>query len=166
MARAPFQARATGEDPDGPPADLLELPTWLLSQLAARGNRLVAAHLGPDARRSDFAVLAVLASGGPSTQATIVRRLAMDGGDLSVLLERLDDEGLVRRRPDPSDARRKIVSITARGRSTLDALRPAVRAAQDDLLAGLDGAQRDTLLALLRSVLERGGDATGQDDRR
>lgn len=147
------QARPSGDPPLDPPERLRSLPSWLFAQLAARGNRLVGERLDDGASRSEFAVLAALAESGPCSQMEIVRRLAIDRADLSVLLDRLDDAGLTRRTPDPQDRRRKLVSITPAGRARLRALEPAIVAAQDDLLAPLDAAERAALLSALRRLL-------------
>src|SRR6478609_6077474 len=52
----------------------------------------------------------------PVTVLALRRRLGLDSGYLSRLLRRLEDDGLVRLRPDPGDARRRLVEATARGR--------------------------------------------------
>jgi DNA-binding MarR family transcriptional regulator len=46
------------------------------------------------------------------------------------------------------------VSLTAAGRKRLQALREAIAAAQDELLAPLSPSERDRLVALLTTVLE------------
>jgi DNA-binding MarR family transcriptional regulator/GNAT superfamily N-acetyltransferase len=50
------------------------------------------------------------------------RRLGLDSGYVSRLLRGLEDEGLVDVRPDPRDARRRVVVPTAEGRRAIDRL--------------------------------------------
>ncbi len=71
---------------------------------------------------------------------------------VSVVVSRLVSGGLVRRRPAAADARRRELSLTARGRRALDT---APEAAQADLiraLQGLPAAQRRALAGAMRAI--------------
>lgn len=153
-------ARAAPRAAAEPPERLRRLPSWLLNHLAMRANRLVSARIEHGGRRSDFAVLASLDETGPGSQAELARRLAIDRGDLVGLLNRLHDEGLAERRPDPDDRRRNLVTITAAGQRALREIERDVEAAQGDLLAPLSPAQRETLMALLHLMLDHSDDGT------
>ena len=58
----------------------------------------------------------------------------------------------VRRRPDPQDRRRNIVTITARGTATLERLDAMLDGVQDAVLAPLTATERVTLLRLLAKL--------------
>jgi DNA-binding MarR family transcriptional regulator len=72
---------------------------------------------------------------------------------MTYLLDSLAEAGLVERHPDPADRRARRIVATARGRALLDELGEQLRAAEDQLLAGLDdGTDRQTFRALLQRV--------------
>ncbi|MEV4420544.1 MarR family transcriptional regulator [Patulibacter sp. NPDC049589] len=154
MPQRDAAARPARRAPAEPPERLRRLPSWLLNHLALRANRLVAARIEHGGRRGDYAVLASLEETGPASQAELARRLAIDRGDLVGLLNRLHDERLAERRPDPDDRRRNVVTITAAGRRALAVLERDVEAAQDDLLAPLSAEQRSDLMGLLGQMLD------------
>lgn len=72
-------------------------------------------------------MLASLADAGPATQAPLAERLGIDRSDMVSLLDELEAQRHVRRRPDPNDRRRKIVEITVRGTTALEKLDLRVR---------------------------------------
>lgn len=136
------------------PERLRELPSWLLSQAALEAARTVSEHLSTvGAHRSHYAVLAALEEFGPASQAALGRRCGIDRSDMVALLDRLAADGDVERRPDPSDRRRNVVTLTPRGVRRLDELGAALGDAQDALLSALPGKDRDVLVALLRELV-------------
>lgn len=142
-------ATLAGEAPDR----LQRQTSWLLNQARVAGNRRVAARLGPRGVRTDYAVLAALEQFGPISQADLGRRLGIDRSDVVALLNRLGDDGLVHREPDPRDRRRNSVAITPLGLERLGALDDAVSLAQDDLLEPLDPQERTVLVGLLQRIV-------------
>ncbi|WP_214411742.1 MarR family winged helix-turn-helix transcriptional regulator [Sphaerisporangium fuscum] len=135
------------------PPSLLGITPFLLSKtgLAGRrgmGERLESVGLG----LWHLAVLAALADFGPSSQRDLGRRLGIDPSDLVAVMDTLLPRDLVVRDRDPADRRRYSVSISPAGREALaEALRLA-RQVRDDLLAGLDEDERETLHHLLRKA--------------
>ena len=111
-----------------------------------------AAH--PFTVRSDFAVLAALEEYGALSQAGIGRRLGLDRNDVHGILNRLESHGQAARQPDPADRRRNVVRLTDTGRRYLGELQEHADAVQDELLAGLDGAERRQLQSLLAKLLD------------
>ena len=68
-------------------------------------------------------------------------------------IDRLEERGLVRRLPDPTDARSTRVRLTALGRGHVDgALRDLV-AREDAILGIFDTQERAALAGLLRRVV-------------
>jgi DNA-binding MarR family transcriptional regulator len=79
-------------------------------------------------------------------------RLSMDSGQLSRLLRSLEAEGLVELLPSPADARIRVARLTRAGleeRRLLDERSDELAAS---ILGPLDGAQRDQLVAAMRTV--------------
>jgi DNA-binding MarR family transcriptional regulator len=106
---------------------------------------LASAGLG----KHHFRVLVALDDDGPSSQADIGRAIMLDRSDLHAVLARLEADGLVERAQDPDDRRRNVVALTATGRTTLRRLQRRVVAAQDELTAPLNAAERAQLVGLL-----------------
>jgi MarR family transcriptional regulator, lower aerobic nicotinate degradation pathway regulator len=102
--------------------------------------------------RQHYAVLASLAESGPASQAELGRRLWLDRSDTHAIVLDLERSGLIRRTTDPADQRRKVVTITAVGKRTLEELQRRIQSAQDQIMAPLDAAEREQLIALLARV--------------
>jgi DNA-binding MarR family transcriptional regulator len=133
-----------------PPDRLRQLPSWLLGQATARGNRAVAAALADAGlRRQHYAVLLTLKERGPLSQAALGRDLSMDRSDVHGVLADLERDGLVDRATDAADRRRNTVRLTRSGAVALRRLDARVAAAQGDLLGPLSTAERAELVRLL-----------------
>jgi MarR family transcriptional regulator, lower aerobic nicotinate degradation pathway regulator len=98
-------------------------------------------------------VLAALEEYGPLSQAGIGRRLGLDRNDVNGILNRLQDRHQVERQADPADRRRNLVTLTGAGQQYLDELQRYADTVQNELLAGLDPAERRQLQALLAKLL-------------
>lgn len=90
----------------------------------------------------------------PPAASELARELDLDPAHLSRLLKRLQRAGLVRRSAAAGDARKSLVSLTARGRRLLDTLQDRSRADVAALLASLPPRAQDDLLAAM-GVIER-----------
>jgi DNA-binding MarR family transcriptional regulator len=132
-----------------PPARLRGLPSWLTSEVARKGQRLVA-----DAFANDYSVLTSLSEQGPASQAELGRRLWIDRSDLHALLGELEHDGFVARVRDEQDRRRNLVTLTPAGKALLRRLDKAVDAAQDALLAPLSAGDRRELRRLLQLLAQ------------
>ena len=128
-------------------------PTWLLSRANARAQNLLRdAFASEGVRGYDFRVLAALDEHGPASQSELGRRTGIDRSDIVATLNDLLASRSVRRRPDPEDRRRNIVTITARGTATLERLDAMLDGVQDAVLAPLTATERVTLLRLLAKL--------------
>ena len=89
------------------------------------------------------------AGGGTSVPRELGEYLGVSSGTLTAMLDRLEQEGLVRRAPHPSDRRSVLVELTEAGAASLsevdDALTAAVRRA-------VPAAQRRALVASLQAL--------------
>jgi MarR family transcriptional regulator, lower aerobic nicotinate degradation pathway regulator len=137
------------------PTRLRTLPSWLINQTAIPAQRIVAAGLTEaGASRHQYALLAALDERGPASQAALGRSGGIDPSDMVALVNDLVAQGLVARTPDPTDRRRNVVTITARGRSHLERLDARVATLQDDLLAPLTSDERHQLTQLLTKLVD------------
>lgn len=95
---------------------------YLLKQVYLRYielSRAALATYGIDGR--DVAVLQVLADGQRNSQQQLGHRLGVDRTTMVSLIDRLEDKGLVARRPASDDRRRNVVELTDKGRQALSA---------------------------------------------
>ena len=128
-------------------------PTWLLSRANARSQALLTeAFAGEGLRGYHFRVLAVLDQHGPSSQADLGRHTGIDRSDIVATVNDLVEAGLVRRKRDPHDARRNLVTISRRGLRRLERLDAALDEVQRRVLAPLTSDERKTLVRLLAKL--------------
>lgn len=138
-----------------PPVRVRRLPSWQISEVAKRAQRIVSAGLAEEGvRRQHFTVLTSLSEQGPASQAALGRRLWIDRSDLHALLNELERDGLVARVRDEQDRRRNLVTLTRAGKRALHRLDKAVDAAQSALLAPLSTRDRRELRRLLEQLVD------------
>src|ERR1700761_4208847 len=142
----------TRDDGVQPPARLRGLASWQANKVSILGARMTARHM-PLTARSDFAVLAALEEYGSLSQADLGRRLGLDRNEVSGIVTRLEHDSRGDRQVDPANRRRNLVTLTVAGQRHLQEIQRHADAAQDELLAGLDAAERRQLNALLAKLL-------------
>jgi DNA-binding MarR family transcriptional regulator len=96
-----------------------------------------------------YVALHHLARGPASTQLALAAAIGHDKTRLIAVLDALEADGLITREPDPNDRRARLVRITAEGVARHGAAVADIRAMEEDLLGGLTGEERATLLAVL-----------------
>jgi MarR family transcriptional regulator, lower aerobic nicotinate degradation pathway regulator len=130
--------------------------TWLLSRANLRAQELLGEAFAAEGLRGyHFRLLAALDQYGSSSQADLGRHTGIDRSDVVAALNQLVDDDLARRAPDPHDGRRNVVTITARGRSTLDRVDRALDGVQAAVLAPLSPNERRTLVRLLTKLSDQ-----------
>jgi len=141
------------------------MPSWLLSQTAAHGSRLVAeGFAAAGARGYHYRLLSTLADYGSASQAQLGRRSGIHLSDMVAAINELSDRGLVQRTPDPTDRRRNVISLTAAGREHLGRLQAHLAQTQSALLAPLSPAEQDQLTGLLAKLLDYHDRRSGAQD--
>ncbi|TVL90563.1 MarR family winged helix-turn-helix transcriptional regulator [Streptomyces sp. SAJ15] len=88
---------------------------------------------------------------GPLPMRALAERLVCDASNITGIVDRLEDQGLVRREPSPTDRRVKNVVATDKGRETLLRVRTEMQATHS-ALDTLDAAETETLFALLNRL--------------
>jgi DNA-binding MarR family transcriptional regulator len=105
-----------GELPGTRARPQLRWPTYVLGQLHRLGRDQIDAALGARGLSlRSVLVLACLSEDGEWSQQQVADRVAIDRSDMVKLIDQLEALGLVRRRPDPLDRRRHVLSLTAEG---------------------------------------------------
>jgi DNA-binding MarR family transcriptional regulator len=102
-----------------------------------------------------FAILNALIDDPGEDQVTLAGRVAFDAATFGSVIGRLEAKGWVRREPDAQDRRRKLLWVTAEGEQAAVSMKRAVAKTQSRILAPLDAAERDQLVALLGKLVTR-----------
>ena len=135
------------------PARLTGLTSYLLSQVAALAKRDVDDRLAAVGLRLRHMAVLAAADEAPSSQLVLGRRLAMDPSDVTATVDDLENGGLATRSTDPTDRRRKVVTLTTAGRRRLRWCDRVARDASDALLAPVPERRRTQLHQDLRRIL-------------
>jgi DNA-binding MarR family transcriptional regulator len=98
-------------------------------------------------------VLAILDADGRLDQQTLGERGGFDKSTCGYLVDRMHQAGLVRADVDPTNRRRKLISLTAAGRVRLAEALPLQRQVQEAALADLTEEDRMELNRLLLKIL-------------
>jgi DNA-binding MarR family transcriptional regulator len=86
------------------------------------------------------------------TPGELAQRIGVETSTVTRAAQRMEVTGLVKRIPDPEDARLVRVYLTERGREVLTLLPALLSAATDEVLAGLAQEERVELVRLLKRV--------------
>jgi DNA-binding MarR family transcriptional regulator len=133
-------------------------PSFLIAQVGAhaasqfaerlRKLKLVPRHAG---------ILRILNSSPAITQQTLATTLGMVPSRLVVLVDEMEQRGLIERRENPNDRRRYALHITEKGRSTLEAIGRIAREHSQALLAAISEDEQRQLAALLQRIADQQG---------
>jgi len=107
---------------------------------------------GDGLRPVDFSVLTLLRANPALTQKQLGATLAIAPPNLAVLLDRLQDRGLVVRSRNPADGRSQVLSLTAAGRRLISKARTKAVALEADATSMLTDAERAQLIGLLQKI--------------
>jgi DNA-binding MarR family transcriptional regulator len=89
-----------------------------------------------------------------TSQTELAQALGIDRSNLATIAADLCDRGLAERTRDEADRRRYVLRLSQSGEELLRRTQGAIAAAEDDLLAPLDGDERQRLYTLLRRVAD------------
>jgi DNA-binding MarR family transcriptional regulator len=106
--------------------------------------------------RASFDVLATLRREGPPyalSQRDLMKCLLRTSGSMSIRIDAMEREGLVRRSSQAEDRRASMVSLTEKGSELLERIVPEHLLNETNLLVGLDQSARKELVLLLRRWL-------------
>jgi DNA-binding MarR family transcriptional regulator len=109
---------------------------------------------------AQFEVLAVLRFGEGMTQQELASRLLVTKGNICGMIDRMEANGWVERRPDPEDRRVNRLYMRESGRQLLADTFPPHHALIRTLMSGLDGPELQTLHQLLEQLEDGMGEET------
>jgi DNA-binding MarR family transcriptional regulator len=104
---------------------------------------------------SNVWLLARIQHSGPCHPSDLASFHGVDNSTITPKLQRLEADGLVRRRPDPDDRRAVLVEATAAGCRLLKRLRRARAGIVEEALASLPSERRQLILEVLGDLAVR-----------
>ena len=122
---------------------------WARSRLQDRGMTYARMRL-----------LGALHCNGSQIMTSISDELGVTRRNVTALVDALEEEGLVRRKPHPTDRRATVIEMTPQGERTMDRIYDEHRAAVAELFAELgeeDRMELTRMLGALREALRREG---------
>ena len=100
----------------------------------------------------ELAVLMTIDDLVPLSQQDVADRLGVDRTTMVLLIDELENKGLVQRRRDPDDRRKNVVVLTDAGRTTLRDASRASAEAERLFLGPLSGDEAARLRQALRAI--------------
>jgi DNA-binding MarR family transcriptional regulator len=131
-----------------------ETAARLRTAVGRLARRIRPTRVGAELTLTEATVLATTARNGPVGLSWLAREEGMNPTMLSRVVWRLEDAGLLARRPDPRDRRAALVDATPAGRTLHERIRAERADALSQLIEHLGVAEREALDAAL-PVLEQ-----------
>lgn len=100
-------------------------------------------------------ILLELSRNGPVTQRDLAGHLGVEGPTLVRLLDKLEANGLVKRRECPEDRRAKRVSLTKAAGPVMDEINGIADETRHEILAGIPAADLSVARNVLAIIAER-----------
>ncbi|WP_061974404.1 MarR family winged helix-turn-helix transcriptional regulator [Aureimonas sp. AU20] len=146
-------------------SDVLATPGHLVSLAARAFARLSEARLKPlGFGVGTLPVLVALDEGHAETQRDLARFARIEQPSMAQMLARMERDGLIRRTPDPNDARSSRIALTDIARSRLPEACATLFQGNREALDGFSAAEAGQLVTLLGRLIEN-LDRLAMDDR-
>jgi MarR family 2-MHQ and catechol resistance regulon transcriptional repressor len=101
---------------------------------------------------SQFAVLEALYHLGPLSQREIAKKILRSSGNITMVIDNLEKNGLAQRKRNKTDRRFFIVHLTDRGHKLIDKIFPPHARLVAKEFAALTAAEQDTLASLCKKL--------------
>ncbi len=127
---------------------------YLANHLARLFARALQARIKPlGLSTGTFPALLVLWEGDGLTQRELIERLDIEQPTMANTLTRMERDGLIQRRQDPTDGRAQRIWLTEQARALEGVATAAAEAVNAQALAGLAAEERVVFLGLIRKVI-------------
>jgi len=101
---------------------------------------------------SQFAVLEVLYHKGDLKICEIIEKILSTGGNMTVVIDNLEKDGLVKRYSDVHDRRATLISITDKGREKIEEIFPIHLEYLKEIFSVLSPEEKKILIVLLKKL--------------
>jgi DNA-binding MarR family transcriptional regulator len=126
---------------------------FLISQLgflSSRGFMEALEPIGIDPK--DFLLMRFVAASEGRSQQALSQRLGVPASRMVAVVDRLEEAGLIERRPDPEDRRVRGLHLTRKGRGVLERAGKIAIDHETRLCAGINREEREQLIDLLQKL--------------
>ncbi|MDV8071342.1 MarR family winged helix-turn-helix transcriptional regulator [Rhodococcus sp. IEGM 1366] len=145
--------RTPREAPASPP-ELLAAPGFLARRLYQAYLSAWSRLVDPALTGPQFAVLTAVARFGGTDQGSLAATVALDRSTMADVVRRLEERGLVMRKTDTEDGRRKLLYLTPLGTGTYNDVYERARDLDEMLWGGRTPVERQVLMAELTELAE------------
>jgi DNA-binding MarR family transcriptional regulator len=125
---------------------------FVLRQAQQRHTTIFASLMVEGLTPTQWAALAKLKEIGPSSQNLLGRLTAMDAATIKGVVDRLTKRGFTETKPDPTDARRLLVTLTEEGAAVYEKAAPRAFRITEETLEPLTENERAAFIDLLRRL--------------
>ena len=101
-----------------------------------------------------YAALQTVANAPGTDQRTLAGRIGLDTSTVAGVVDRLEARSLLQRNASPQDKRVRLLTLTTDGADLLQTVEPAMRLAQQRILAPLPRAERAEFMRMLRVLVD------------
>ena len=108
---------------------------------------------GVDLTQVQFAAMDAIATFPGIDQAGVAAKIAYDRATIGGVIDRLDQKGYISRLVSRQDRRARVLRLTKMGERLFEEMLPEITDLQDDILTGLNQAERDRFLKLARKAV-------------
>ncbi len=133
---------------------LSDVVGYHLAQAAVVTYDLFERHVGEPfgLRKVEYSLLMLLLANGPLVPKRLARTLALSNPNLTLLLDRLQERGLIRRERNERDRRSQNIVLTDEGAALAREAAAAAQPMERELLDRLSPAERAMLIELLKKA--------------
>ena len=134
-----------------------------LARARVTTQALFVRHIGEpmSLRPVEYSLLMLLSANASLTPKQLGAALALSGPLLTLLLDRMQERGLIERVRNAADRRSQLVQLTPAGSTFVAALAERTPVMEADLHGSLSAAERAMLIELLDKVANHAADAPG-----
>lgn len=130
------------------------MKTWIqlfraYNKIRTKETNYIKTH---DLTMIQFQVLEVLYHRGDLNIGSITKLTSSTPGNITVVVKNLKRDGYILSIPNPKDNRASILSITQKGKTTIEKLFPTHAKNFEEYFGALDENEMDTLFTLLRKL--------------
>lgn len=101
---------------------------------------------------SQFGVLEVLYHKGDLRISEIIQKMLSTGGNMTVIIDNLEKDGLIKRYQSSDDRRSTIVSLTDKGKTLIEAIFPTHLENINNIFNVLNEDEKKTLIKLMKKL--------------
>lgn len=125
---------------------------YLLRLASQRHSGIFLQQISENLTPTQFSTLIRISEGGELSQNHLGRLASMDVATVKGVVDRLKAKELIQSRADKDDKRRSLISLSAKGRELIDALKEDGARISENTLAPLRNSERKTLINLLMKI--------------